>query len=185
PRSERVKRDVLWVKCRPAGDDTSRGWKELMEEAVNRLRVAHPQRNVYLILAVGTRWMVFEWAPVGSHGIYGHGDGHGHGEGGKQLHIRAGSDGDGDSDTAGWPVHPYIRPVPGLGEVPYLASSLDSDGGMLDQIDTAMAYSLDFWTLDPETQQPANLAALQTLEGCLGHIRAAEYGGGPNPSYFH
>ncbi|KAH6630788.1 hypothetical protein B0J18DRAFT_488543 [Chaetomium sp. MPI-SDFR-AT-0129] len=187
PRSERVKRDILWVKCRVAGDGTPAGWRDALEEAVGRLRVAHPQRNVHLILAVGIRWMVFEWVPEKSQGSHGHGDGHGdgHSEVVKQLYIKAYSDDDGDRDTAGSPVHPYIRAVAGIGGVPYLASSLDSDRERGDRIDTTKAYSLDFWTLDRETRKPVNLAALQTLERCLGHIQAAAYGGGPNPSYLH
>lgn len=59
-----------------------------MEEAVSRLQVAQPQQNVYFILGVGIRWMVFEWAP-GDSGGHSHGDSDG--AVWKQLYIKADS----------------------------------------------------------------------------------------------
>ena len=156
---EPVKRDVLWVECGTPEEDQPKAWNKLMKQAVGRLTVAHPSRNIHLVLAIGIQWMLFEWAPGNQR---------------SPLQICA------HSLRATWSVHPQIHvPIP---DAPYLVpSNLNVD---YDQIDTTRAYSLDFWTLDPTRQQPSDRPALYQLESCLGKIQVAVFLGGPNPAHF-
>lgn len=157
-----TKRDILWVQCgTPDPENQPRGWNRMMKEAVNRLTVAHPTRSVYLLLANGIQWMLFEWIPGNLR---------------SPLQFCA------HSSSVTWTVHPQIHLVP-LAGTSYLART--DPNGHFDQIDTRGAYSLDFWTMDPTEQRPFNLSALLHLEDCLAHIQAAAYTGGPNPAHFH
>lgn len=58
-----VKRDILWVECKAPCHDNPGTWKRVIEEATERLKSAHPDRNVWLIMAIGLKWMVFYWDP--------------------------------------------------------------------------------------------------------------------------
>ncbi|EER39935.1 predicted protein [Histoplasma capsulatum H143] len=57
-------RDYLWVECKPPSHDTPSGWKNLINEATERLNSAHPQRAVAVIVAIGCRMMAFWWDPT-------------------------------------------------------------------------------------------------------------------------
>ncbi|KAF2258232.1 hypothetical protein CC78DRAFT_479405, partial [Lojkania enalia] len=52
------KRDYLWVECKKATLDRPSSWKNVLEEAVIRLNSAHPNLNVFLIIAIGTKCML-------------------------------------------------------------------------------------------------------------------------------
>ncbi|KAJ2898297.1 uncharacterized protein MKZ38_004022 [Zalerion maritima] len=57
-------RDILWIECKAPSLDVPHEWNRVLNEAVGRLDVAHPTRRVYLILAIGLKWMPFLWDPV-------------------------------------------------------------------------------------------------------------------------
>lgn len=59
-----MQRDVLWVECRPPNQNSPGKWNNLMMQAVKPLAAVHPTRRVYLILAVGMKWMPFLWEPA-------------------------------------------------------------------------------------------------------------------------
>ncbi|KAK3934459.1 hypothetical protein QBC46DRAFT_413892 [Diplogelasinospora grovesii] len=56
-------RDVLWIECKAPNHDTPGEWKDAINEAVGRLAYAHPDRMVFLIIAIGLKWMPFVWNP--------------------------------------------------------------------------------------------------------------------------
>jgi hypothetical protein len=59
-------RDYVWIECKPASEDSPSGWKNVLSEAIGRLEVAHPNRAVYLVIAVGSKCMFFLWDPSGN-----------------------------------------------------------------------------------------------------------------------
>jgi hypothetical protein len=58
-------RDFLWIECKAANHDTPSGSKKILAESVRRLSTTHPNRGVFLIIAVGWKWMYFVWDPIG------------------------------------------------------------------------------------------------------------------------
>lgn len=56
-------RDFLWIECKAAVHDVPSGWKTVIEEAVTRLSTAHPTRQVFLLIAVGWKWIFLLWDP--------------------------------------------------------------------------------------------------------------------------
>ena len=155
-----VGRDILWVECKASSENKPNGWNKVMEEAVDRLSVAHPTRNIHLILAIGIEWMMFEWDPTNLQ---------------SPLQILA------HNQAHAWDVDPRIHPLPFAGTSFLLQSR---QNGPLDLIDTTRACSLNFWVMDPTGQHPLNMPALLRLEACLAHVQAAAYIGGPNPAHF-
>jgi len=59
-------RDFLWIECEAASEDKPAGWKNVLAESVERLSTAHPNRVVFLIIAVGWKCMYFLWDPTGA-----------------------------------------------------------------------------------------------------------------------
>lgn len=59
-------RDVLWIECKAAKEDTPSGWKNVLGEATERLESAHPNRRVFLIIAIGWKCLFFAWDPIGA-----------------------------------------------------------------------------------------------------------------------
>jgi hypothetical protein len=57
-------RDFLWIECKAASHDTPSGWKNVLAESVELLSIAHPNRGVFLIIAVGWKCMYFVWDPI-------------------------------------------------------------------------------------------------------------------------
>ncbi|KAH8788349.1 hypothetical protein F5883DRAFT_514081 [Diaporthe sp. PMI_573] len=87
------KRDMLWVECKASSQAKPHQWSNAIEEAVERLNAAHPDRNIYLILNVGLKWIIFYWNPTNPAAA------------GQNLHIM---------DAAGqprWSVDPRVRPA--------------------------------------------------------------------------
>ena len=58
------RRYYLWVECNKAARDAPSGWKDVLEEAVQRLDAVHGDRDVFLVIAVGTKCMLFAWDPL-------------------------------------------------------------------------------------------------------------------------
>ncbi|USP74525.1 hypothetical protein yc1106_01799 [Curvularia clavata] len=62
--SDRHYRDYLWVECKKATYDNPHGWKDVLHESIDRLAIAHANRMVFLIIAVGYKCMWFVWDPL-------------------------------------------------------------------------------------------------------------------------
>lgn len=64
-RLRRQRRDILWVQCKAPCSDRPSQWKTLIEEAAGRIKAAHLNRMVYIIVAIGSKWtrIVFKWDP--------------------------------------------------------------------------------------------------------------------------
>ncbi len=58
------RRDFLWVECESADKDTPDGWKDFIGEAVTRLDSAHPTRELFVVLAIGLKWIYLAWDPL-------------------------------------------------------------------------------------------------------------------------
>jgi hypothetical protein len=156
-----VARDVLWVECKAPIHRRPHGWNMVMREAVDRLEVAHPDRNIFLILAIGIEWMMFEWVPTNL--------------GASPLQIIA------HNQNEAWDVDPRIRLVAAAGPNFLIQTNPNRPP---DLIDTSGAHSLDYWTMDSTGQRPLNLASMQRLEACLAHVQGAQYNGPANPLHF-
>jgi hypothetical protein len=155
-----VARDVLWVECKAPIHRMPHGWNMVMGEAVDRLEVAYPNRNVYLILAIGIEWMMFEWVPTNL---------------GSPLRILA------HNQNEAWDVDPRIRLVAAAGTTFLRQADRNRPP---DLIDTSGAHSLDYWTMDSAGQLPLNLPSMLRLEACLAHVQGAQYNGPANPPHF-
>jgi hypothetical protein len=59
-------RDFLWIECKAAILNRPSGWKGLLAESAMRLSIAHSNRTVFLIIAIGWRCMYFVWDPTGA-----------------------------------------------------------------------------------------------------------------------
>ncbi|KAH8769053.1 hypothetical protein F5883DRAFT_643720 [Diaporthe sp. PMI_573] len=163
------KRDVLWVECKAPCHDTPSMWKRVIEEATERLKSAHSDRNVWLIVAIGLKWMVFYWDPMNSRT--------------HQFHMAVMM----HDASSGWSVDPEIRlpppPNPNVNGAPVidvLQRYVDHSTGT---IFTENACSLDFWTTHPnQPGQPLNLQnSLLFLENVFHAIQTDIYSGPPNP----
>ncbi|GAB1317465.1 hypothetical protein MFIFM68171_07675 [Madurella fahalii] len=146
--------DIFWVEC-AASDELANpsGWSDLMRRAVNRLDVEYPAHRLFVIVAIGLRWMPFLWDPVES--VV---------DGGLTLLWRQSSCGD-----DGYKIDHRIQ----------MASSAAVDGltqrhvERLDQgltVNPQQAYSLDYWTLD-ETGSVMNLDDLLFLEKLIVGVK--------------
>lgn len=153
-----AERDVLWIECKAPNLNAPYGWKTVLFDAVDRLAVAYDTRRVYLILAVGLRWLPFLWDPAVVQN--------------PPLHILD------NNGAERWAVDPRVHPVPQAalaGQTHYI----DSQSGLA--VDTKAAYSLDYWTLKPN-QSRQNMVDMQLLEGLFCHIRIAPFQG-INPEF--
>ncbi|KAF2188143.1 hypothetical protein K469DRAFT_748511 [Zopfia rhizophila CBS 207.26] len=86
-------RDYLWIECKAASEDKPSGWKNVLAESVTRLSIAHSNRVVFLIIAVGWKCMYFVWDPNGTV------------QGQPQLFIRP------SNNTQPWSVDARIKAV--------------------------------------------------------------------------
>jgi hypothetical protein len=64
PFMHRERRDYLWVECKAASHDRPPGWKELISGAFIRLHTAHPFRTIFVVFAIGWKYIVLVWAPL-------------------------------------------------------------------------------------------------------------------------
>ncbi len=155
-----VSRDVLWVECKAPNHDAPASWNTLIFEAAGRLAHAHPRRMLFLIVAVGLKWMIFKWDPSSN----------------QPLQLQAHNVND------VWNVHPFVSYDSTIAGQRHVVPRTNPQ--VADTIDTRRAYSLDFWTVDQTTGQPRNMPACQLLERCLRHIQATHFVG-DNPDLFH
>jgi hypothetical protein len=163
PKVRDPERDVLWVECKAPEEDTPAGWKNLMMRAGARLEEAHPNRMLYVILAIGLKWMFFKWDPLSPR---------------PPLQVLA------DNRTGVWNMSPYYHYESAVaGQFHVIHHSLPGQPAT-EVIDTTMAYSLNFWTPHPQApQQPANMHAMQLLEACFRHIQSTHFVGDNSPGY--
>jgi hypothetical protein len=49
-------RDFIWIECKPATKDIPSGWKNVLGQATKQLQGAHPNREVFLMIAIGWRF---------------------------------------------------------------------------------------------------------------------------------
>jgi hypothetical protein len=59
-------RNFLWIECKPAIEDIPSSWKNVLGQATKRLLKAHPNREVFLMVAIGWRCLLFAWDPIGA-----------------------------------------------------------------------------------------------------------------------
>lgn len=140
-----IKRDILWVECKAPCYDQPGAWETVMSEAVDRLASAHPNRNVWLILATGMKWMVFYWNPmVGQNpplAIISH-----------------------DGRTA-WPVDPRICIAP-VGGQRHITNGI---------IHTDLANTINFTNLDQNNVPTNMNSCLLLLENIITTIQTSNY----------
>ncbi|KAK4151036.1 hypothetical protein C8A00DRAFT_36343 [Chaetomidium leptoderma] len=150
-------RDILWVACKAPVEDTPAGWKDLMEQCASRLELAHPARKLYVILAIGLKWMMFKWDP--RHKTR------------SPLQMLA----DHRPDT--WAMDSRYRYDSGIAGQSHVVYSNNAPSP--DLVDTTLAYSLEFWAPEPdapptwagEQPRPLNWRAMQLLEACFTRVR--------------
>ncbi|KAK4196672.1 hypothetical protein QBC40DRAFT_286884 [Triangularia verruculosa] len=155
-------RDVLWIECKAPSEIAPNGWHTVLVEAQGRLSSAHanPQtgsRQVYLILAVGMKWMCFLWNP--------------HAALAQPLVVRK------DNGRDFWTdIDPRIHPIP--------AATLPGQRHIVNGvIETNQAYTLNYWDVTAAGQL-AHLADLTLLENLFAVIQAHNYTDGWNPPHF-
>lgn len=141
-----VKRDILWVECKAPCHDQPGAWETVMSEAVGRLASAHPDRNVWLVLATGLKWMVFYWNPrVGQN---------------PPLSILS------HDQRSSWPVDQRICVAPVGGQRHIVNGNI---------IRTDLANTLDFTNLGPNNV-PTNMnSCLLLLEAVIATVQAGNY----------
>ncbi|KAK3936153.1 hypothetical protein QBC46DRAFT_322079 [Diplogelasinospora grovesii] len=152
-------RDVLWIECKAPCQDKPHGWNEVLNEAVGRLTSAHPQRKVFLILAVGMKWMPFLWDPQAQPSA---------------LNVVMAN------RTDSWPVDQRIHLIDAATLPGGQRHAFQSGGNWF--VDTRCAYTLNYWAMG-QNGQPAFAADMTLLENLFAAIQAAVYNGW-NPAEF-
>lgn len=127
PQVMEMKRDIIWVECKASSGNQPGDWSEVMSDAIAKLHSAHPTRSLYLILNVGTEWLIFYWDPTNP------------APAGEQMRM---TDADG---TTIWDVDPRARPPPGIN-----AYHIGPDN----VVNTTLARSLDCFTMTQVAKQP-------------------------------
>jgi hypothetical protein len=56
-------RDYLWIECKAADKDVPSGWKNVLNEAAERLATAHANRLIFLIVSIRWKCLYFCWDP--------------------------------------------------------------------------------------------------------------------------
>lgn len=151
PPPPALRRDILWVECKAPSHDAPNEWNAVIKEATERLAIAHPTRNVWLILATGLKWIVLYWNPLAP-----------------PLNpplavLKAvGNDTwdiDGRLHLPALPGHnlPFVHNVQGLGQV----------------IVPSTASSLDFWSV--ANNQPLHVNDMILLEAIFTAVQAGVY----------
>ncbi len=116
-----VSGDILWVEYKAPNHDTPGQWKNLIEEASDGLVAAYPTRMLFVIFAVGLKWMIFKWDPLNPSL--------------SPLQVL------GSNHNVAWTLRPELR----------YDSSLTGQSHVTpwnnEFIDTTAAYSLDYWMM--------------------------------------
>lgn len=157
-------RDLLWIECKAPNPDVPTSWKRVIDEAAERLRIAHPTRRVYLILAIGLKWMPFLWGPVAPT----------LNPAGSPLQVLK----DNQRDVRA--VDPGMHMI-ALANLPGQRHVQRQQNGAL-IVDTRSAYSLNYRALDGN-KNPANLHGILLLENYFALIQATEYQGCNPPGF--
>ncbi|KAF2741647.1 hypothetical protein M011DRAFT_463081 [Sporormia fimetaria CBS 119925] len=156
-------RDYLWVECKKDAEDSAAGWKNVIHEATTRLKAAHVNnngtRNIYLIIAIGTKCMCFVFDPLNQYV-------------GPRLHIA--------SDKGGviWQMDPMIK-LPWTG-ARYVSAAPATVGRILWE----KAYKLDTHSLDANGWLKRG-PEMGMIEGFLHVIRTMPNLPGINPAHFN
>ncbi|PSK58638.1 hypothetical protein B9Z65_6653 [Elsinoe australis] len=141
-------RDCLWVECRsPSARITPASWKALVKDVAEKLRLCHPKRMLYVILAIKTRWLIFQWDPSRA----------------KQPPLRM------------WQAEPgeyWELPDSRLRRPMFNSSASDAAYFKKKEekwyIDTNKAGTLDYWTLAPTPKPiPKGYVPQPYYSGCL------------------
>ncbi|RMZ79185.1 hypothetical protein DV738_g3437, partial [Chaetothyriales sp. CBS 135597] len=148
-----AERDIAFIKCKAASEDVPNGWHSAIREAVKRLETAHPMRKIYLIIAIGLRWLPFLWDPTIPLDT--------------PLKVLK------KNRRDCWLVDRRLRLIearqlPGQRHVANIK-------GML-VVDTALAYSLNFWEIAGNGQK-LHKKDLVLLEKFFSLIKNTKYGG--------
>lgn len=154
-------RDILWAECKAPDHDTPGGWKDLIEQATQRIAAAHPNRMLFVIFGIGLKWMFFKWDPVNAANA-------------SPLQILA------SNQNQAWTLRPELRydsTLVGQSHVVRVGNN-----PVPDMIDSRLAYSLDYWTQNAQGQI-TNMGALMLLERCILHVLAATYQGNNPPAF--
>ncbi|CAM1502300.1 Fc.00g042840.m01.CDS01 [Cosmosporella sp. VM-42] len=151
-------RDILWIECKQPRLTNPGGWKLVMSEIVDRLSASHQHGKVYVILAVGLKWMPFLWDPVPPL----------MNPAGGPLHILKAN------NQEAWPVDPRMHMISQT-HLPGQRHIIQGSAGDL-YVDTRQAYSLDFWSLD-QLGNRAYLQDLVLLESFFDIIQRTQYQG--------
>ncbi|AEO60427.1 hypothetical protein MYCTH_2309625 [Thermothelomyces thermophilus ATCC 42464] len=154
-RPTAIERDILWIECKAPTHLKPHGWHNVLGEAVTRLNAAHPDREVFLILAIGMKWMPFMWDPFNPFP---------RGQGLKMLKDN-GQPWDDEIDGR-------IRPV-------NMPNQRHVNGRI---IDTTRAFTLNYWDADANGNI-IHLAELQLLEALFNNIQGRIFNGA-NPANF-
>ncbi|ROW12541.1 hypothetical protein VMCG_00507 [Cytospora schulzeri] len=144
----------LWVECEAPDKDQPDGWKDLMSETAGRLSIEHATRPLYLILAIGLKWMIFGWDPL---------------QAGQNQQLSINN----DEGTSAWLIDPRICRVPNI-QIPG-RSYVDGNG----VINTRLAKTLDCFTPVDQTaqgqQERRYMEDLNFLETCFVAIMNGVY----------
>ncbi|KAK4095893.1 hypothetical protein N658DRAFT_502184 [Parathielavia hyrcaniae] len=153
------RRDILWVECKAPNHDTPGQWNLLITEAAGRLREAHPTRNLFLITAVGLKWMFFKWDPANVN----------------PLQVLA------HNVNQAWtiPCQELCFDPTLLGQRHVVQNNAT---GALDTVDTRRAYTLDCVTLG-QNNMPVHGQDLILAVNCFAHVQNTAFPG-YNPAHF-
>ncbi|KAI0413568.1 hypothetical protein F5X98DRAFT_351839 [Xylaria grammica] len=146
PYPHGIYRDCVWIECKAPNLDLPRGWRLVMKQAITRLEVAHPNRRLYLLLAIGLRWMMFVWDPTVQRD-----------QNTPLLEIVMA-----DAQET-WSVDSRVYHIHGER---YMTQAVD--GRMI--VDTDRAHTLNYWDLDAHGN-PIHLASLQRIEWYFDDIK--------------
>jgi hypothetical protein len=149
------------------------------------LEVAHPDRMVFLIVAVGLKWIPFVWNPELNIALA---TAQQQGQAQLAANLQAQIDQVSplrlvyDNRQGAWGLDPRLHMIhPTLLQGHQRHVLRGAQGELF--VDTAAAYTLDYWTLDQNTGQPAYQNDAQLLENLVTVVQNTAYNT-PNPSDF-
>ncbi|KAI1299570.1 hypothetical protein F5Y03DRAFT_408736 [Xylaria venustula] len=131
------RRDVLWIECKPPTHDVPDRWDVAVKEVVVRLGQAHPNRVVYVLFAVGIKWLMFRWDPTVRRTAL-------------PLEMLK------TNQQGTWTLDTRLHHIPGEKYV------RQAGGGRL-LVDTTLAHSLNYWDID-DRGVPVHIASLDRLQ---------------------
>ncbi|RMD39481.1 hypothetical protein DV735_g5637, partial [Chaetothyriales sp. CBS 134920] len=150
-----AERDIAFIKCKAASEDVPNGWHSAIREAVKRLETAHAMRKIYLIIAIGLRWLPFLWDPTTPLD--------------SPLKVLK------KNQRDGWLVDRRLRPIEARrGQLPGQRHIANINGMLV--VDTTLAYSLNFWEIAGNGQL-LHEKDLVLLESFLCLIKTTKYVG--------